>query len=77
MPHLMTRVEVADFDTWLRTHLENSRNREAFGIVADRFTGTSITQTRFSYTRLSKTWIGLPSGFRRTRSEKPAGALQP
>ena len=33
MPHLMGRVEVADFDTWRRTHLENSRNREAFGMV--------------------------------------------
>ena len=33
MPHLMSRVEVADFDTWLRTHLGNSRNREAFGMV--------------------------------------------
>ena len=33
MPHLMGRVEVADFDAWLRTHLENSRNREVFGMV--------------------------------------------
>lgn len=33
MPHLMGRVEVGDFDTWLRTHLENSRNREAYGMV--------------------------------------------
>jgi heme-degrading monooxygenase HmoA len=33
MPHIMARVEVGDFDTWLETHLSNSKKREAYGMV--------------------------------------------
>jgi hypothetical protein len=33
MVHTMARVEVADFDTWLRVHRANAENRSSFGIV--------------------------------------------
>ena len=31
--HSMARVEVADFETWLRVHRANAENRRKFGIV--------------------------------------------
>jgi hypothetical protein len=31
--HLLVRVEVGDFDTWLRTHLRNTENRASFGLL--------------------------------------------
>jgi hypothetical protein len=31
--HTMARVEMADFDTWLRIHRANAENRRSFGIV--------------------------------------------
>jgi heme-degrading monooxygenase HmoA len=33
MEHTMARVEVADFDTWLRVHRANAEHRRAFGII--------------------------------------------
>jgi hypothetical protein len=33
MVHTMARVEVADFDSWLRVHRANAENRRSFGIV--------------------------------------------
>ena len=33
MVHTMARVEVADFDVWLRLHRANAQNRRAFGII--------------------------------------------
>jgi len=33
MVHTMARVEVAEFDTWLRVHRANAENRHSFGIV--------------------------------------------
>lgn len=33
MVHTMARVEVADFDVWLRVHRANAENRRAFGII--------------------------------------------
>ncbi len=33
MPHMMARVEVGDFDTWLETHLSNAQNRVSDGMV--------------------------------------------
>ena len=33
MPHMMTRVEVGDFDTWLEIHLSNAQNRRAYGMI--------------------------------------------
>jgi len=31
--HTMARVEVADFDTWLRIHHANAENKASFGIL--------------------------------------------
>jgi heme-degrading monooxygenase HmoA len=31
--HMMARVEVGDFDTWLETHLGNTQNRLTYGMV--------------------------------------------
>ncbi len=31
--HTMARVEVVDFDTWLRVHRANAENRRSFGII--------------------------------------------
>jgi hypothetical protein len=33
MPEIMVRVEVGDFNTWLRTHRANAENRLVFGMV--------------------------------------------
>jgi heme-degrading monooxygenase HmoA len=33
MAEIMARVEVGDFDAWLKTHLENSDNRRSFGMI--------------------------------------------
>jgi heme-degrading monooxygenase HmoA len=33
MEHTMARVEVADFDVWLRVHRANAEKRRAFGII--------------------------------------------
>ena len=33
MPHMVARVEVGDFDTWLEIHLSNAQNRRAYGMV--------------------------------------------
>jgi heme-degrading monooxygenase HmoA len=33
MPHIMARVEVGDFGTWLETHLSNAENRRVYGMV--------------------------------------------
>lgn len=33
MPHMMARVEVGDFNTWLDIHLSNSQNRLRYGMV--------------------------------------------
>jgi heme-degrading monooxygenase HmoA len=33
MVHTMARVEMADFDIWLRVHRANAENRRAFGII--------------------------------------------
>ena len=31
--HTMTRVEIADFDTWRRVRRANAENRRSFGII--------------------------------------------
>ena len=33
MTHLLVRVEVADFDAWLRTHLKHAQDRRAYGMT--------------------------------------------
>jgi hypothetical protein len=33
MVHMMARVEVTDFDVWLRVHRANAEHRRAFGII--------------------------------------------
>ena len=33
MTHLLVRVEVADFDAWLRTHLTHAQDRRAYGMT--------------------------------------------
>ena len=33
MTHLLVRVEVADYDAWLRTHLKHAQDRRAYGMT--------------------------------------------
>ena len=53
MTHLLVRVEVADFDAWLRTHLTHAQDRRAYGMtdgpIYDRATRESTTMHRDFY----------------------------